>query len=60
MGQATSATFFYPTGTVHDEVTTGVEYHDWPPEDANHDGTLDRRFIYGPHVFDVGSTCPAA
>ncbi|HZM01069.1 MAG TPA: hypothetical protein VFD43_12545, partial [Planctomycetota bacterium] len=58
MGQATSASFTYPAASIHDEVTTGVEYHDWPPEDADHDGNVDRRFIYGPILLDIGLNLP--
>lgn len=58
MGQASSSNFTYPTGSTHDQVTTGVEYHDWLPQDDDHDGTIDRRFIYGPILLDVGLNLP--
>jgi hypothetical protein len=58
MGQATTSTFTYPTGSVSDTVTSGVEYSDYPPLDANHDGTIDRRFIYGPRTLDIGLNVP--
>jgi hypothetical protein len=54
MGQAFSSVFSYPTGTVHDQVTKGVEYHDWPPEDTDLNGLVDRRYIYGPFLLDIG------
>ena len=58
MGQATSSVFSYPTGSVHDEITKGVEYHDWPPEDTDLNGTIDRRYIYGPFLPDIGLNLP--
>jgi hypothetical protein len=58
MGQATTSTFTYPSGSVHDTVESGIEYADYPPEDSNLDGTIDRRFIYGPRVLDLGLNVP--
>jgi hypothetical protein len=58
MGQATSSVFSYPPGSVHDEITKGVEYHDWPPEDTDLNGTIDRRYIYGPFLPDIGLNLP--
>lgn len=58
MGQAFSSIFTYPTGSVHDQVTKGVEYHDWPPEDTDLNGLVDRRYIYGPFLLDIGLNLP--
>jgi hypothetical protein len=58
MGQAETSNFNYPANTVHDSVTAGVEYNDYPPVDENGDGTFDRRFIYGPTVVEVGLNLP--
>jgi hypothetical protein len=58
MGQPTSSVFSYPDGTIHDTVTSGVEYTDYPPEDTDSDGDIDKRFIYGPVIFDIGLTLP--
>jgi hypothetical protein len=58
MGQATTSIFTYPDGEVHDEVTQGVEYHDFPAIDSDGDGVVDRRFIYGPTLLEVGLNIP--
>lgn len=58
MGQATTSTITYPQGSVSDTVTSGVEYADYPPLDVDFNGTIDRRFIYGPIVFDIGLNLP--
>jgi hypothetical protein len=58
MGEATTSTFTYPAGTVHDTVTSGIEYTDYPPLDIDQNGSIDRRFIYGPRVLDVGLNVP--
>jgi len=58
MGQATTSIFTYPDGVSHDEVTQGVEYYDFPAIDQDGDGTVDRRFIYGPTLLEVGLNIP--
>ncbi|MGQ0553713.1 MAG: hypothetical protein ACT4PU_10895 [Planctomycetota bacterium] len=58
MGQATSSTFNYPPTPVHDTVSSGVEYADFPPLDSNNDTIIDRRFIYGPQTADIGFNLP--
>jgi hypothetical protein len=58
MGQASTSIFSYPDGQVHDEVTQGIEYYDYPPEDDDSDGSPDRRFIYGPTLLEVGLNVP--
>jgi len=58
MGQGKTSIFSYPSGTVHDEVTQGVEYYDLPAQDLDGDGTIDRRFIYGPTLLEVGLNVP--
>ncbi|MCB9897241.1 MAG: hypothetical protein H6825_04475 [Planctomycetes bacterium] len=55
-GQAKTATFTYPEGSVHDEVTAGVEFNDFPPVVEN--GEVVRRFIYGPTLTEVGLNVP--
>ncbi len=57
-GQAQTSLFSYPTGVVHDTVVAGVEFKDFPPIDEDNDGTIDRRFIYGPQVVEVGLNIP--
>lgn len=58
MGQATTSIFSYPEGSVHDQVTQGVEYYDFPAVDEDDDGDIDRRFIYGPTLLEVGLNAP--
>lgn len=58
MGQATTALFNYPSGSIHDEVTQGIEYHDYPAQDVDANGSVDRRFIYGPTLLEVGLNVP--
>jgi len=58
MGQPVSAVITYPAGSMHDSVTQGVEYTDFPPEDNDNNGVIDRRFIYGPAIVDIGLTQP--
>lgn len=58
MGQAVTSIFSYPPGVVHDPVTSGIEYADFPPEDQDDDGDADRRYIYGPSLFDTGLNLP--
>jgi hypothetical protein len=58
LGQPLTANFSYPAGTVHDTVTSGVEFHDYPPIDDDGDGNPERRFIYGPQVVEVGLNIP--
>jgi len=58
MGQAVTANHVYEAGTVHDSVTAGVEYKDHPARDEDGDGDIDRRFIYGPTVVEVGLNLP--
>ncbi len=58
LGQAETSTFSYPAGVVHDSVTAGVEFNDFPPVDEDGDGTIDRRYIYGPQVVEVGLNIP--
>ncbi|MFT7465158.1 MAG: hypothetical protein ACI9EF_003522, partial [Pseudohongiellaceae bacterium] len=60
MGQGETSIFSYDSGTVHDEVTQGVEYHDFPPADDDGDGSVDRRFIYGPTLLEVGLNVPGS
>jgi hypothetical protein len=57
-GQPITSIFSYPPGELHDPVTSGIEYHDYPPEDEDDDGTVDRRYIYGPSLLDVGLNLP--
>jgi len=45
---------FVPTTTPADPVQAGIEYADLPPLDEDGDGEPERRFLYGPHLFDVG------
>ncbi len=58
MGQASTASFTYPNGSIHDTVTSGVEYADHPAIDANGDSVIDQRFIYGPQTFDIALNLP--
>jgi hypothetical protein len=58
LGQPTTSIFKYDPSTVHDTVEAGVEYKDYPPQDQDGDGTIDRRFIYGPQVVEVGLNIP--
>lgn len=58
MGQAVTSVFSYPPGEIHDPVTSGIEYHDYPPTDDDDDGSVDRRFIYGPSLLDTGLNLP--
>ncbi len=58
LGRPSSSIFTYPVGSVHDEVTSGAEYFDLPPDDLNGDGVIERRYIYGPRVFDIGLNLP--
>ncbi len=56
MGQPKSSSFAPPPGPA-DSVQQGVEYFDFPPE-TNAQGTVTRRYIYGPNVFDIGLNIP--
>ena len=58
MGQASTSIFTYPAGAIHDTVTQGIEYHDYPGVDEDTDGDIDRRFIYGPTLLEVGLNIP--
>jgi len=58
MGQASTSSFNYPNGSIHDTVTSGVEYADFPPADVNGDSIIERRFIYGPQIFDIALNLP--
>jgi len=58
MGQPVSSSIAYPLGSTHDTVTSGAEYVDYPPEDTDGDSVIDKKFIYGPQIFDVGLTLP--
>ena len=58
MGQAETSIFSYPPNVVHDNVVAGVEYQDFPAIDEDGDGDVDRRFIYGPRVVEVGLNIP--
>jgi|GEM_PF-1180627 len=58
MGQPATSIFSYPEEEVHDSVTTGIEYRDYPPEDQDLDGNVDRRFIYGPTLLELGLNVP--
>ncbi|HEX5009103.1 MAG TPA: hypothetical protein VFY71_01785 [Planctomycetota bacterium] len=60
MGQAVTSIFAYLAGTVHDTITTGIEYFDHPPVDEDGDGVVDRHFIYGPSLLDVGLNIPGS
>ncbi len=57
-GQPVTSIFSYPPGELHDPITSGIEYHDYPPEDLDDDGTIDRHYIYGPSLLDVGLNLP--
>ena len=58
LGQPLTANITYPEGSVHDSVTSGVEYNDYPPIDSDDNGIPERRFIYGPQVTEVGLNIP--
>jgi len=58
MGKATTASIVYPVGSIHDSVTSGVVFADYPAQDTNGDSIVDKKFIYGPQVFDVGLSLP--
>lgn len=58
MGAPFSSVFTAPPGSVVDPVQSGVEYYDYPPEDVDSDGDPERRFIYGPQLFDIGLVVP--
>jgi len=58
MGQPFTSIFTYPPDVIHDTITTGVEYYDYPPVDEDGDGDIDRHYIYGPSLLDVGLNIP--
>ncbi len=58
MGQPFTSIFSYPPLVIHDTVTSGIEYYDYPPADEDGDGDIDRHYIYGPSLLDVGLNVP--
>jgi hypothetical protein len=58
MGQAVPGSILYPDVPAHDSVDAGVEYNDFPGVDADLDGVDERKFFYGPTVFDIGLNLP--
>jgi hypothetical protein len=58
MGQAVTSIFAYPPDTVHDTVTSGIEYFDHTPTDDDDNGEIDHHYIYGPSLLDVGLNIP--
>jgi hypothetical protein len=58
MGQPVTGSILYPALAIHDEVTAGVEYYDYPGIDADQDGVEERKYFYGPTLFDIGLNLP--
>jgi hypothetical protein len=58
MGLAKTGIIAYQGVGPHDTVTQGIEYHDYPPQDQDQDGWIDRRFLYGPTLLEVGLSDP--
>jgi len=58
MGKPFSSTFTPPGGGASDPVQSGVEYFDYPPLDEDDDGEIERKFLYGPALADVGLVVP--
>ncbi len=58
LGRARTGNFAPPAGVPSDSVTTGIEYHDHPPVDADGDGVPERRHLYGPRTLDVSLNLP--
>jgi hypothetical protein len=54
MGQPETSIVTYDDDVAHDTVTVGVAYEDFPELDLDGDGTVDRRFLYGPDTLEVG------
>ncbi|MFT7462462.1 MAG: hypothetical protein ACI9EF_000802 [Pseudohongiellaceae bacterium] len=58
MGTAKTGIISYPSSIAHDTVTQGIEYYDHPAQDTDLDGTIDRRFLYGPTLVELGLNVP--